>query len=322
VFSSEQAQQLRRSLSTFSFTSAAPSSALIQSYKSHYGLNFDDLDIEITHTLGKFTSGELQIACQYFTPSKTESRGTVIPVHGYFDHVGIYNHLIEHCLSQGLAVLTFDLPGHGLSSGEIAGIDSFDQYSAVLSQCIEMAQQQQLTRPWFLMGQSTGAATVINSLLHDPNFSYDLFEKIILLAPLVRPLDWRRASVLYSVFHLFVKKTKRDFKPNSHDQEFSKFIFADDPLQSRHLAISWVRSLKQYLSRFEASAECDAAIHIVQGTKDSTVDWQYNLPALKKKFPNTHVTMIDGAQHHMVNEKKSIREEIFAAIDSVLRARG
>ena len=45
------------------------------------------------------------------------TRGTVLICHGYFDYVGLYRHLIAHVLELGYAVLAYDLPGHGLSSG-------------------------------------------------------------------------------------------------------------------------------------------------------------------------------------------------------------
>ena len=52
----------------------------------------------------------------------TKSLGTVIVVHGYMDHIGLYGHLIRHLLGRQLTVVCLDLKGHGLSSGAACSI--------------------------------------------------------------------------------------------------------------------------------------------------------------------------------------------------------
>ncbi|MEB3734885.1 alpha/beta hydrolase [Halopseudomonas pachastrellae] len=47
-------------------------------------------------------------------------------------HMGLYRHLIQWGAGAAYAVLAFDLPGHGLSSGERASIDCFLRYQKVL----------------------------------------------------------------------------------------------------------------------------------------------------------------------------------------------
>ncbi|MED5413144.1 MAG: alpha/beta fold hydrolase, partial [Pseudomonadota bacterium] len=85
-----------------------------------------------SHRMGLLRSYNFDLVCQSFCTSLDKQKGTVFIIHGYFDHTGLYGHLIKHCLQKGLTVISFDLPGHGLSSGDPASIDSFNQYSDAL----------------------------------------------------------------------------------------------------------------------------------------------------------------------------------------------
>ena len=67
---------------------------------------------------------------------------SLLILHGYYDHVGLYRHVVEWGLRMGFAVLACDLPGHGLSSGARASINEFVEYQAVLQR---LDHQQQRT---------------------------------------------------------------------------------------------------------------------------------------------------------------------------------
>ncbi len=69
---------------------------------------------------------------QVFQPERDVPLGTVFLLHGYLEHSGIYQPIIREILDQGFSVLTYDLPGHGLSDGSPASIQNFDHYQHVL----------------------------------------------------------------------------------------------------------------------------------------------------------------------------------------------
>jgi alpha-beta hydrolase superfamily lysophospholipase len=79
-------------------------------------------------------------------------------------------------------------------------------------------------------------------------------DKVVLLAPLVRPHQWWRGSLLHSVLKLVVEGIPRTFVDNSHDAEFLHFLREGDPLQSRQLSARWVSALKEWLTSFRCSA--------------------------------------------------------------------
>jgi alpha-beta hydrolase superfamily lysophospholipase len=322
-FTAGSAEQLNVSLAAVDFASSITDPGLadrqlLNGYLSLYGLDRLRAPWPIRQCLGSFSSLEYRLICQYFAVPEACRRGSVVIVHGYYDHVGLFRHAIEYCLSRGCSVLAFDLPGHGLSSGDPASIDSFDHYSQALVDCLAVAGSGGLEGPWHVLAQSTGAATVINGLLNQDKFQLGDFDKIMLLAPLLRPTGWKQGLRKYYLLRWFVNRVKRDFAVNSHDEEFLNFVFEKDPLQTRFLKVDWIRALKAYLEVFETADSCNVPLHILQGTEDTTVDWRYNLPRLTAKFPAARPHIVEGARHHMVNESESYRGKIFAVMDEIL----
>lgn len=319
-FSLESARLLRESLPAIDFNAPIAGGELVASYLSHYNLDRLNVPWSYRHSLGSFDSLSFQLVCQYFALPDKNRRGTVLIVHGYYDHAGLFRHAIENCLSQGYSVLAFDLPGHGLSSGDPASIASFDHYSQALVDCLEAARIGGLSGPWHVIAQSTGAAAVINGLLNEVEYPLAGLDKIVLLAPLLRPADWRNGLWKYYLIRWFVRQVKRDFASNSHDEEFLRFIYESDPLQARFLMVDWVRSLKSYLQRFKDAAVCNVPVHIVQGTEDTTVDWRYNLPRLATKFPAAETHIVAGARHHLVNESAEYRNQVFEIVRKIFNS--
>jgi alpha-beta hydrolase superfamily lysophospholipase len=320
VFSTADAIRLRDQLPLMDIGVAVSDDTLSQRYIEHYGLRFGSKKLPVAHSLGYFPSQGFRLACQYFAPPLTRQTGTAIVVHGYYDHSGLFNHLIRECLGLNLAVLIFDLPGHGLSTGEVASIDAFDQYSMALLDCLHMAGTQNVHQPWFLIGQSTGAAAIANYLQQEKPATAYSFEKIVLLAPLLRPSNWTQGRLMYYLLHLFVKRWQRVYADNSHDVEFLRFIREYDPLQSAVIRVEWVRALINFGRKFETAKSLALPLHIIQGTDDTTVDWRYNLPRYAEKFSGSKTYFIPKARHHLVNESAEIRAEIFSVLKNILQA--
>ena len=294
-------------------------------YKRHYGLNFSELDPNLKaakSTVGTFSSGNYELVCQHFLSSTQAPRKTAFLLHGYLDHAGLYRHLIKHLLERDIAVIIFDLPGHGLSSGATASISSFQDYSAAFVACLKLAKQQQLASPWLTIGQSTGAAIIMDMLLEkrlEKELAKDIsLQDFILLGPLLRPKQWRRSKVMFSLIRLFAASTPRKFSKNSHDAEFLDFIKNKDELQSRILPREWVLAMMDYINRFEGSPRHEQSLQIIQGRGDGTVDWEKNIPKIVEKFPGSTLHFVDEAGHHLVNESVHYREQVFALIDRIL----
>ena len=295
-----------------------PLSESSQRYVAYYGLNFADRLPDLEHGFGYFEAAGHMLSVHGWRPRPPlQPRGTVLICHGYFDHVGLYRHVIGHVLELGYAVLAYDLPGHGLSTGPQAVIDDFRTYRDVLEQCLSLASNS-FPKPWHVIAQSTGGAIVMDYLVSRGEGDENPFEQVILLAPLVRPFKWGTARWLHTVVSPFAKTLKRVFTINSNDPDFLDFLENRDPLQARRISAIWVSALKKWMPGFEKASRIKVSPVVIQGDRDETVDWQYNLEMIKQKFESPDIRMLPGARHQLANENEAFRRKIFAIIDEYL----
>jgi len=277
-----------------------------QAYRRYYGLDLGAQRPGVQGRLGCFGVGPYRIVAQVWWPERP--RATLLLLHGYYDHMGLYRHVLDWALEMGFAVLSCDLPGHGLSSGTPASIDDFAEYQAVFRGLLAEAAVLDLPKPWHLFGQSTGGAILLDYLLSDgprPELG-----ETILFAPLVRPRSWTLSMLSYRLLSPFVNAIPRRFNDNSGDPAFLEFI-QRDPLQARTLPTAWVGALARWIPRIEAASPSGQSPLIVQGDADLTVDWRHNLGILQDKFRDPQLLMLKGARHHLANEREAVRQRYF-----------
>ncbi len=282
-------------------------------YLEYYGLDFEKDFAGLRHYLGSFDSAGEKIACQVFKLPNADC--TAFVYHGYYDHVGLFNNVIEYCLRHGLSVVAYDLPGHGLSTGLRASTEDFLHYRQVLRDAFQAVQIFNLPVRRIALAQSTGCA-ILNSHVLDGGEKD--FEKLVLMGPLVRPVGWWWGSPAHRVLKYLIKSLPRKFAPNSSDNEFLEFLRERDPLQHRGLPLAWVGALKKWLPWFVALPCSRAKVLIVQGDADNTVDWRYNVPLLQSKYPQSELVMLAGGHHHLAKEGLVQREKLWRACDSFL----
>jgi len=183
---------------------------------------------------------------------------------------------------------------------------------------LQHAIEAKLPKPWNVVGQSTGGAVIIDSLLKSyPEISTEM-ASYVLLAPLLRPFAWEKSRVLFAISQPFLASTTRAFSQNSHDEAFLSFLKNDDPLQSKRLKRDWILAMISYQRDFNSAPPSNTHLQIVQGTADTTVDWPYNTAQLKAKFPNAEVHLVEQARHHLVNESPVYRNQVFSLLDTFL----
>ena len=292
-----------------------PLSAQAQAYQRFYGLDFSARNVR--SGLGRFQVDGYEVVSQVWRPA--QAKATLFVFHGFYDHTGLYRHVIEWALDQGFAVIACDLPGHGLSSGERASINDFAEYQDTLQGLFTEAQSLDLPQPWHLCGQSTGGAIVIDHVLN-AGANSPAQGQVILLAPLVRPRAWGWSHLSYFLLKPFVKAIARRFSENSNDPDFLPFLQAD-PLQPLRLPTAWVGALALWIKRIEAAPGSTRRPLIVQGQADMTVDWQHNLEVLRAKFDRPQVLMLPEGRHHLANEALVLRGEYFGFLSKRIKGR-
>ena len=101
--------------------------ALATVWRQFYQIDFAQQALEVECRLGRVQVAGYRIAMQVCRPAQAVA--TVLLLHGYYDHMGLYGHVYNWAFRQGFAVLSCDLPGHGLSSGARAVLTAFKSIS-------------------------------------------------------------------------------------------------------------------------------------------------------------------------------------------------
>jgi len=310
VLTPEQLQELRRDLPLFA--DAVPPSAQLQHFCRYYGLDFAARCPDVEHLAGTVRSGDYTLAVHLWR--RDGASANLLLLHGYFDHTGLFGKLIEYGLSRNCNVLIFDLPGHGLSSGEPAAIDDFSDYSQAIVDVLATVQLPEV--PLWVMAQSTGCAALVD-LARKQVWP---FSAAVLLAPLVRPVGWLRVRVAHMLLQRFVDSVPRKFAQNSSDLKFLEFV-QRDPLQSKRVSIRWVGALRRWLAALPQRDLGVGPVLIIQGDADKTVAWRYNLKIINRLFPGSQVEYLPGAGHQLANESAVIRQRYLAVVENWLADR-
>ena len=268
-------------------------------------MDFTALMPQVAYQAGQLRSGEFTLAVHQWR--QPDARANLLLVHGYFDHSGLFNKLIAWALAHRCNVLIFDLPGHGLSSGEPAVINDFGDYSRAIDTVLRATSLPAL--PWWVMAQSTGGAALID---YARKYAWP-FAATVLLAPLVRPARWASVSAAHRLLAPFVPSVERKFAANSSDREFLDFL-KRDPLQSRRTSLRWVGALRRWLRELPRRDLGVGAVLVIQGDADATVDWRYNVGFVSALFPGSRVEYLHGAGHQLANEAESYRRTYLASV--------
>lgn len=254
---------------------------------------------------------------QAFQPTlyaNEKAQGTLVHLHGYYDHGASYPSLQRWALKNKLYYLTTDLLGHGLSSGERASVNSFTDYQKILTALIEILTINAMPKPWLLSGFSTGGAIALEHQL-----TVSKFDATVLFAPLIRPVAWQAKLVKWlGLLRLLIKNLPRKFTANSNDAAFLKFVQQQDCLQSKQLPLAWIIALGRWIVKIESTKPSDIDVLIIQGDADSTVDWHYNLPVLNRLLPKSTTKMIEGGAHQLLNDGQMQRLKVFEYLDEWL----
>ena len=300
----EQLRQLRDSLPAFA--GGEINSRPFSDYCRFYGIDFTGRYPGLEHQAGAVRSGPYALSVHFW--QRPGACSNLLLLHGYFDHTGLYNKLIEYGLSRNCNVLIFDLPGHGLSTGEAAVIDNFSDYSRAIVNVLAAVKLPDL--PLWVMGQSTGCAALVDYAWKTPW----PFAAVVLLAPLVRPVGWLRVRVAHTLLRRFVDSIPRKFNENSSDRAFLEFI-QNDPLQCDRVSLRWIGALRRWLRRLPKEDLRVGPALVIQGDADGTVDWRHNMQVVSQLFPASRVVYLPGAGHQLANESGELLGRYLEVVD-------
>lgn len=275
-------------------------SPAIAQYLAFYSLDFPN----VRHWMGTVEADGQPLVAQVFLPEKPV--GTLFLIHGFLDHTGTLAKLIDEALSRGYGVVAWDLPGHGLSSGERTDIGDFyrcaRQFARLAGELMPF-----LPRPYQLVAHSTGASVALEYLFHTDDSA---FQEVVLLAPLVRHQHWGLGKFGWSISRPFTDSVPRTERENSNDPAYLEFAH-NDPLAERSVSYAYLEDLYTWEKRVQDYPQWPGPLLIVQGEEDDVVQWEYNLEFLQSKLPNAEIATLPGVRHQLINESAVYRQQVF-----------
>ena len=287
--------------------------SLFEQYNTFYSLDFEK--IGATRSYGLAAVGQERVFMQTFRPAGNKPDAWALVCHGYYDHMGLYGHLVAQLLQRNIAVVGFDQIGHGLSTGPQATISDFQCYIQVVEVVHKLTKRLSDDLPLHWFGQSMGGALTMEYWQQQQLTEHNRpTGEMVLLAPLVRPYAWVVMRWVFELAKRLVESRPRDIAMNIDNPEFVALLSCD-PLQAQTLPVAWVNAMVNWFSRFEASAPSFLEPKIIQGFGDRTVSYRHNLPVLERIYPRGQIQIIPPARHHLVNETPDIQAAIWQRLD-------
>jgi acylglycerol lipase len=246
-----------------------------------------------------------------------EADGVVVLLHGYGEHLGLYDALARRLVADGHAVHAMDAVGHGRSDGERAVIASWDHYVDDARQLTALARAEHPGRPLVLAGHSGGAVAAYLLALRSP----DIARALVLSAGPLRPLAWVTAAL--------ESGDQGEPEPIDPATMFSTRpeyvdLLLHDPLtwqggfrQETVLALS--RAWPEVVAGLDAGRP-DVPLLLLHGEKDPVVpvaDARANARAL----PQATLTTFPGDLHDVLNEhdREIVHEAVAAFVNASVR---
>lgn len=292
-----------------SWDSSAQTEREFGSYRQQYHL--PGTDEKTGSSVRQMKSSGYRIFLQEWHPANPQA--TVLITHGYLDHTGLHSRLIGFLLGRGYRVVSWDLPGHGLSDGPRGAIDSFAVYTTVFGKVVGLVKES-FPGPLHVIGHSTGCLVAFNFLA---SARVDPFDSVVFVAPLARHFLWEPG-----VFgHAVLKKTGITRLPRmvmnvSGDEAFNNLL-RHDPLNSGWVPVSWPAALYAWEQNRPVCMVSRRRVLLLTGTHDTVVDATWNMNWYQQVLPSAEVMTVPGGRHHLLNEEPAIREVVYQVLGRV-----
>jgi acylglycerol lipase len=234
-------------------------------------------------------------------------RGIVVLLHGYGEHLGLYDALGRRLSRDGHAVHALDAVGHGRSDGERALIASWDHYVDDARQLVNLAADRHPGRPVVIVGHSAGGAAAYLLALRSPGIA----QALVLSGSPLRPLAWVDDD------------DEVDVDPSEMFSTHPEYVHAllHDPLTwhggfrpetVRALVAAWPE-----IAAGLAEGRPDLPVLFVHGEEDPVVpidDARANVAAL----PQARLTSFPGDLHDVLNEhdRDFVHESVAAFVNA------
>lgn len=265
------------------------------------------------------TPDGVKLAARLWSP-ETAPRAAVLLVHGLGEHCGRYQHVAEAFNAAGVAVLGFDLRGHGLSDGLRGHIPSYDTVADDITHFIAELGQRYPGLPVFLYGHSLGGALVLYAALARQPRIAGVIATSPGLAPGVPVSAGKMAAarILNRVAPKLTMANDLDLNNLSSDPSVKEAYTQDPLVHNRISARLGIQLIEKGQWIMAHAAEFQLPLLLVQGSADHLVD-PMTTRRFSERVPANLITFSwrEGFFHETHNETRK-NETIQTLVDWVI----
>ncbi|HTX79890.1 MAG TPA: lysophospholipase [Longilinea sp.] len=267
------------------------------------------------------TSDNLKIFGQIWQPEK-DVRAVIALVHGLGEHCNRYNHLAEFYNQQGIAVISFDLRGHGRSEGQRGHAPSYDAIGDDIQHLLDEAAQRFPDKPIFLYGHSLGGSLVLYfALKRKP-----AIKGVIATSPgleTAQPVKGAKlvlGRIMNAIYPTFSMPNDLDRSGLSRDPEVAKAYNADPLVHGVISARLGMELLDNGQYVIAHAAEFPLPLLLMDGSADRLVSPAASAAFAAKAPKTTTFKMWEDHYHELHNEpdKQSVFDYELGWIDAQL----
>jgi acylglycerol lipase len=245
-------------------------------------------------------------------------RATVVLIHGYGEHLGLYDALARRLTADGHAVHAFDGVGHGRSDGARAVIESWDHLVDDARHLAGLAREQHPGTPLVVIGHSGGAVAATLLTLRSP----DLADALVLSGGPLRPLDWVDAELALG------RAETESGEPPEFLSTHPDYVHAllHDPLTwkggFRREMLLALRATWPEIEAGLAGGRPDVPVLLVHGETDPIVPVA-DTRATAERLPHATVRTFPGDLHDVLNEhdRNAVHDVVAAFVETAVASR-
>lgn len=258
------------------------------------------------------TSDGLTLFARQWLPPQNV-RAVIVLVHGLGEHSGRYAHVATRLSKEDLAMMTFDLRGHGRSEGKRGDAPSFDAYMQDLGEFQKLVERRFETAPCFFYGHSMGGLLLLNYLIRNQP---PIRGAVVSAAGLHTPLTKQKAKLalvkrLSGWFPQLALPSGLDANAISRDQEVVQ-RYKTDPLVHGWVTLRMAQATIPAIDFvFQHADEIKVPLLILHGTADQ-LTYPSGSEELAQRVPRAKLVLFEGLAHELHNEPE--KEQVFQTV--------
>lgn len=292
---------------------------------------------------------EISLEARVYRP-QTEPQAVLVVVHGMEEHCRRYRDFAVFLRDHGIAVLTYDLPGHGNAArrgGELGWFGAENGWHNLVDSAVRAVEKMKMEYPGvplWLMGHSMGSMIARCYLQeHDelidgvilsgaPAYIHGVHAALPLIAAVSRAKGGHGHSraldrLITGTYNHGIEHPRTQFDWISYNTD-NVDRYSADPLCGVPFTVQGYRDLAEGMARTQQKSAylCrnpDLPVYFLAGKDDPCIGgpegWSETLQLLQKAgYSNVHAKLYEGMRHEILNEtdRRSVYCDILKAIVS------